>query len=167
MNLPLGFRYAATYAGLRKVAKDDLALIVADRPVPAAAVFTTNLVVAAPVEVARKNLRASGGRVRAWLVNAGNANCATRTGHQVANTCVRATADALGAKAHEILPASTGVIGVEMDAHKVIRALPRLVAALDPGKFDEVAQAMMTTDTRPKTALLETKYVRFAGTTKG
>ena len=88
MNLPLGYRYAATYAGIRKVAKDDLALIVSGQPASAAAVFTKNRVVAAPVEVARKNLRASRGRVRAVIVNAGNANCATRTGERVALECV-------------------------------------------------------------------------------
>ena len=69
--LPEGFRYAATYAGIRKVAKDDLALIVSDAPASAAAVFTKNLVVAAPVEVARRNLRESRGKIRAWLINAG------------------------------------------------------------------------------------------------
>ena len=167
MNLPLGFRYAATYAGLRKVAKNDLALIAGDQACSAAALFTTNLVVAAPVIVARENLRKSRGRVRAWLINAGNANCATRTGRKVASACVSATAKALGTKANEILPASTGVIGVEMDAQKVVKALPGLVSALSPDKFDEVAQAILTTDTRPKTAFLETKGARFAGLTKG
>src|SRR5580692_7998088 len=93
--LPLGFRYAATYAGIRKIAKDDLALIVSDTPASAAAVFTKNLVVAAPVEVARNNLRAARGKARAWLINAGNANCATRTGEQVALDCVRAAAKTL------------------------------------------------------------------------
>ncbi len=84
MNLPLGFRYAAAYAGLRKIKKDDLALIVSDTPAVAAAVFTQNRVAAAPVVLARKNLRASRGKACAILVNAGNANCATRTGEQVA-----------------------------------------------------------------------------------
>ena len=171
MNLPLGFRYAATYCGLRKVAKDDLALIVADVPAAAAAVFTTNRVVAAPVVLARENLRASKGRVRAWLINAGNANCATRTGRAVAEACVKAAAAALSAKAREILPASTGVIGVEMDGAKVNAALPRLCAALSAESFDAVAHAILTTDTRPKTAFAAVnagaKQARFAGTTKG
>ena len=83
-GLPLGFRYAATYAGIRKVEKDDLALIVSDTPASAAAVFTKNRVVAGPVTVARRNLRASRGRMQAILVNAGNANCATPTAEQVA-----------------------------------------------------------------------------------
>src|SRR5690242_19596467 len=96
MAYPIGFRYAAAYAGIRKVAKDDLALIVSDTPASAAAVFTKNLVAAAPVELARRNLQSSRGRVRAWLVNAGNANCATRTGERMALECVRVTAKTLG-----------------------------------------------------------------------
>ena len=66
MTLPLGFRYATTYANIRKVAKDDLALIVSDAPASAAAVFTTNQVAAAPVVLARKNLAASKGKLRAY-----------------------------------------------------------------------------------------------------
>src|SRR6185295_2246467 len=116
INSPAGFRYAATYVGIRKVAKDDLALIVSDTPASAAAVFTQNRVVAAPVDVARRNLRESRGRARAWVINAGNANCATRTGERVALECVRSVAKTLGVLEQEVLPASTGVIGVEMNA---------------------------------------------------
>ena len=87
MKLPLGYRYAATYAGIRKVNKEDLALIVSDTPASAAAVMTTNRVQAAPVKIARQHLRASRGRVSAVLANAGNANCATRTGDGVAIAC--------------------------------------------------------------------------------
>src|SRR5579863_4925074 len=115
MKLPLRFRYAATFAGIRKVVKDDVALIVSETPASAAAVFTKNRVVAAPVEVARHNLRAARGKARAWLINAGNANGATRTGEQVALRCVRAAAQCLGVNPYEVLPASTGVIGVEME----------------------------------------------------
>jgi glutamate N-acetyltransferase/amino-acid N-acetyltransferase len=167
MNLPVGFRYSATYAGIRKVAKDDLALIVSDTPASAAAVFTKNLVVAAPVEIARQNLRAARGKVRACLINAGNANCATPTGEIVAIECVRATAQALGVQPHEVLPASTGVIGVEMNASLVIKAMPVLVAGLRAERFDDAAHAIMTTDTRPKTAFASMKRASMAGMTKG
>src|SRR5580704_17805318 len=98
MKLPKGFRYAAVYAGIRKTVHDDVALIVSDQPAAAAAVFTSNRVVAAPVDVARRNLRASQGRVRAVLINAGNANCATRTGERVARECVEALAHTIGSK---------------------------------------------------------------------
>jgi glutamate N-acetyltransferase/amino-acid N-acetyltransferase len=167
MSLPQGFRYAAVYSGLRKVAKDDLALIVSDTPSVAAAVFTQNRVVAAPVVLARKNLAASRGKASAILVNAGNANCATRTGDQVALATVRATAKALGVKAEAILPASTGVIGVEMEGGKIVEALPGLVAKLDAAHFDAVAAAILTTDLVPKTAFAEIKGARIAGMTKG
>jgi len=167
MSLPQGFRYAAVYSGLRKVAKDDLALIVSDTPSVAAAVFTQNRVVAAPVVLARKNLAASRGKASAILVNAGNANCATRAGDQVALATVRATAKALGVKAEAILPASTGVIGVEMEGGKIVDALPGLVAKLDAAHFDAVAAAILTTDLVPKTAFGEIKGARIAGMTKG
>jgi len=169
--LPQGFRYAASYAGIRKNKKDDLALIVSDTPAAAAAVFTQNRAAAAPVVLARKNLRASRGKACAILVNAGNANCATRTGDQVAVATVRAAAKALGVRADYILPASTGVIGVEMDGSKIANALPGLVAGLDAGKFNQAAAAILTTDTVLKTAFAEIKggrtIARIAGMTKG
>jgi glutamate N-acetyltransferase/amino-acid N-acetyltransferase len=171
VTLPLGFRYAAAYAGLRKIQKDDLALIVSDTPAVAAAVFTQNRVAAAPVILARKNLRASRGKASAILVNAGNANCATRTGEQVALTTVRALAKTLGVKPEYILPASTGVIGVEMDGGKIVAALGGLTASLDAAKFESVAGAILTTDLVPKIAFAEIKSGRkaahIAGMTKG
>jgi len=167
MSLPAGFRYAAAYAGIRKVAKDDLALIVSDTPASAAAVFTQNRVVAAPVELARTHLRESRGRVRACLVNAGNANCATRTGDRVALESVRVTAKTLGVEDTQVLPASTGVIGVEMNGRLVVDAMPELVVALRPDSFDAVAAAIMTTDTRPKTAFAQMKKASMAGMAKG
>src|ERR1051326_3693597 len=167
MSLPLGFKYAAAYAGIRKVAKDDLALIVSDTPASAAAVFTQNRVVAAPVEIARRNLQASRGRVKAWLVNAGNANCATRTGEKVALECIRSVAKTLEVQEQEVLPASTGVIGVEMNARLVVDTIPELAAALKADSFEAVAAAIMTTDTRAKTAIASMKRARIAGMAKG
>jgi glutamate N-acetyltransferase/amino-acid N-acetyltransferase len=167
MSLPLGFSYAATYAGIRKVAKDDMALIVSRTPATAAAVFTKNRVVAGPVVVARRNLRASHGHMRAVLVNAGNANCATRTAEHVALETVRAAADMLQIKENEVLPASTGVIGVELDPALLLNALPKLKAGLDPKHFQAAAEAILTTDTRSKTAFAQVKGARIAGMTKG
>jgi glutamate N-acetyltransferase/amino-acid N-acetyltransferase len=119
------------------------------------------------VELARKNLRAGRGMVRALIVNAGNANCATRTGDAVALESTRAVAAAIGAKVEQVLPASTGVIGVELDAGLIVNSVPKLVAGLDAGKFDDAAGAMLTTDTAGKTAFAEVKGVRIAGMTKG
>jgi glutamate N-acetyltransferase/amino-acid N-acetyltransferase len=166
-KLPQGFRYAATYAGIRKVAKDDLALIVSDTPASAAAVFTKNRVVAGPVVVARRNLSASRGRMNAILVNAGNANCATATSEKVAVETSRALAALLGVAPHQVLPASTGVIGVELEARLINDALLGLKAALDPISFDAAANAILTTDTRPKTAFATVKGASIAGMCKG
>lgn len=171
MNLPLGYRYAATYAGIRQVQKDDLGLIVSGMPATAAAVFTTNRVEAAPVRLARHHLKAGKGQVGAILVNAGNANCATRTGDAVALACCRAAAKQLKLPVSQVLPASTGVIGVELNPKLITGALPRLVAELREDRFGDVARAIMTTDTVPKEAFREVKLrrgtVRIAGMTKG
>ena len=171
MNLPLGFAYASTYAGIRREEKDDLALIVSGLPANAAAVFTQNRVQAAPVKLCRRHLKLSGGKVGAVVVNAGNANCATRTGDAVALETARAAAKLLEFPAAQVLAASTGVIGVDLDARKIVSALPRLVAGLDTAGFDHVARAIMTTDLVPKTAFAEVKLrrgtIRIAGMTKG
>jgi glutamate N-acetyltransferase/amino-acid N-acetyltransferase len=171
LNLPLGYAYAATYAGIRKVEKDDLALIVTGLPASAAAVFTQNRVQAAPVKLCRRHLKLSGGLVGAILVNAGNANCATRTGGAVALATSKAAAKLLKLPVSQVLPASTGVIGVELDARKIIDALPKLVSGLGTDRFDDAARAIMTTDLVPKTAFAETSLrrgvVRAAGMTKG
>lgn len=171
MRFPLGYRFAATYAGIRKENREDLGLIVSDQPASAAAVFTTNRVQAAPVRIARQHLRASRGRVSAILVNAGNANCATRNGDEVALSACRAVARHLKVPVAQILPASTGVIGVEMDPSLIVDAAPRLFDDLLESRFPDVAHAMMTTDTQPKMADAEVALkggeVIIAGMTKG
>jgi len=167
VNLPEGFRYSALYAGIRKVQKPDLALIVSDTNATAAAVYTTNRVKAAPVVLGRKNLDATGGRARAILVNAGNANCATRTGAAVALATSRAAAHLLGVPATHVLPSSTGVIGVELDPALIINALPALIDGLSPERFTDAADAILTTDTVRKIAASEAGGFRIAGMTKG
>jgi glutamate N-acetyltransferase/amino-acid N-acetyltransferase len=171
LNLPLGYAYAATYAGIRPVEKDDLALIVSGLAANAAAVFTQNRVQAAPVKLSRHHLKAGKGLVGAILINAGNANCATRTGDAVALAVAKAVGRLLKMPVTHVLAASTGVIGVEMDGKKIEKALPPLVAGLAPERFSDVARAIMTTDLVPKTAFGEVKLrrgtVRVAGLTKG
>ncbi len=171
MTLPVGFRYASSYAGIRKEKRDDLALILSERPASAAAIFTRNQVQAAPVKLARAHLRSSRGHARAILVNAGNANCATRTGDRVALSTCRALARLLKAKPQEILPASTGVIGVELDPKLVTDALPRLFDRLSEIGFADAARAITTTDRVPKMAFGEVPFragpVHIAGMTKG
>ncbi len=171
MNLPLGYRYSATYAGIRAQPRDDLALIVSGVPAAAAGVFTQNRAQAAPVKLCRQHLRASRGTVGAILVNAGNANCATRTGERVAIASCRAVAKHLKLPPVQVLPASTGVIGVELDFGLIEKALPQLAAGLAENRFSDVAHAIMTTDLVPKEAFAEVKLrrgtVRIAGMTKG
>jgi glutamate N-acetyltransferase/amino-acid N-acetyltransferase len=171
MNLPLGYRYSSVYAGIRKLQQDDLALIVSESPASAAAVFTQNRVQAAPVRIARFHLEQSRGLVSAVLINAGNANCATRTGDRVALACCDAVGKHLRLPATQVFPASTGVIGVEMDVNLITSALPKLVRGLAPARFDDVAHAILTTDTVMKTAhrklTLRRRAVRIAGMTKG
>ena len=171
MKLPLGYAYAATYAGIRTVKKDDLGLIVSGLPANAAGVFTQNRVQAAPVRLSRHHLKTSKGQAGAIIVNAGNANCATRTGDAVALETCKAVSNMLRLKVSQVLPASTGVIGVELEAKKITGALPRLVETLSGEGFDRVAHAIMTTDLVPKTAFAEARLrggaVRVAGMTKG
>ena len=171
MKLPGGYRYAATYAGIRKDKKDDLGLIVSDTPASAAAVFTQNRVQAAPVRIARFHLAQSRGLVSAVLINAGNANCATRTGDRVALACCDAVGKQLHVPVEQVFPASTGVIGVELETRLIVNALPMLIQGLAPNRFQDVARAMLTTDLVMKTAQqpvrLKKGVVHIAGMTKG
>jgi glutamate N-acetyltransferase/amino-acid N-acetyltransferase len=171
LNLPLGYAYSAVYAGIRQAERDDLALIVSGLAANAAAVFTRNRVQAAPVRLCRRHLALSKGRVGAILMNAGNANCATRTGDAVALATARETAKALRLPTAQVLTASTGVIGVELDGPRITAALPRLFDGLSPDRFEDAARAIMTTDLVSKTAFAEARLkrgtVRVAGMTKG
>src|ERR1700688_384913 len=171
MKLPRGYRYSATYGGIRKVKKDVLGPIASDTPASAAAVFTQNRVQAAPVRIARFHLAQSRGLVSAVIINAGNANCATRTGDRVALACCDALGKQLRVPAEQVFPASTGVIGVELEARLIVNALPKLIEVLSPKGFDAVARAMLTTDTVMKTAQeqvrLKKGVVHIAGMTKG
>jgi glutamate N-acetyltransferase / amino-acid N-acetyltransferase len=171
LNLPLGYVYASAYAGIRAVERDDLGLIVSAVPANAAALFTQNRVQAAPVKLSRRHLKASHGKAGAIVINAGNANCATRTGDAVALASAKAVARLLRLPVVQVLAASTGVIGVELDARKITDALPRMVNELRDNRFSDVAHAIMTTDRVPKTASAEVPVrrglVRIAGMTKG
>lgn len=171
MKLPLGYSYSAVFAGIRKVKQNDLALIVPDTPASAAAVFTQNRVQAAPVRIGRFNLTKSRGLVSAVLINAGNANCATRTGDRVALACCDAVAKHLHVPPEQVFPSSTGVIGVELDAHLIVDALPELIQGLAPARFEDAARAILTTDTVMKTAQRQIRLkqgpVHIAGMTKG
>jgi glutamate N-acetyltransferase/amino-acid N-acetyltransferase len=153
--LPKGFSWGAVKARIKASGNLDLAAAVAVKGTNAAAMFTKNQVVAAPVTVGRRHLTATGGRVAAVLVNAGNANCAT--GQPGIDACVRtcaAAAESFGCIFDEVFPSSTGIIGVPFPGEKVLAALPELKAAMGdtPAHAEMFARAIMTTDTKMKVA---------------
>jgi glutamate N-acetyltransferase/amino-acid N-acetyltransferase len=153
--LPRGFRYAAVKAGLKKSGRTDFALIVADTPASAAACFTSNMVIAAPLIIDKQHLAATGGRIRVAAINAGNANCAVgEPGLAAAIATCEAAAATFNCKPEEVFPSSTGIIGVPLPAEKLIAALPEAAAALgaEIKHFLDVATAILTTDTIEKTA---------------
>jgi glutamate N-acetyltransferase / amino-acid N-acetyltransferase len=161
--LPRGFRFAATACGLKKTGALDLALLSSDVPASAAAVFTQNLVVAAPVVVSKTHLKASKGRMRAVVVNAGNANCATGAdGYAASVKTVEEAARHLRCRPDEIAVCSTGVIGVPLPVERILRALSGITKNRRPSarSFAEFSLAICTTDTRPKT---ETASFKMAG----
>ena len=172
--LPRGFRFAATACGLKKTGALDLAILSSDVSAAAAAVFTQNLVVAAPVVLSKKHLELSGGRMRAVVVNAGNANCATGAqGEAASRRTVEETARRLGVEPREVFVCSTGVIGVQLAVEKILRALPSLTRNRRPSarSFAELSLAICTTDTRPKTAAasfrMAGKRIHLVGCAKG
>jgi glutamate N-acetyltransferase/amino-acid N-acetyltransferase len=153
--IPRGFRFAAAKAGLKTSGRPDFALIVADAPASAAAAFTANQVIAAPLLVDKEHLSATGGRVRVVTINAGNANCAAgEPGLNAARATCAAAARVFGCRAEEVLPSSTGIIGVPLPAEKLIAVLPVLAASLgnEATHFLAAAQAILTTDTVEKIA---------------
>ena len=172
--LPRGFRFAATACGLKKTGALDLAILSSDVSASAAAVFTQNLVVAAPVVLSKKHLELSGGRMRAVVVNAGNANCATGAqGEAASRRTVEETARRLRVEPKEVFVCSTGVIGVQLAVEKILRALPSLTRNRRPSarSFAELSLAICTTDTRPKTAAasfrMAGKRIHLVGCAKG
>ncbi|HEX3570094.1 MAG TPA: bifunctional glutamate N-acetyltransferase/amino-acid acetyltransferase ArgJ [Acidobacteriaceae bacterium] len=154
-SVPGGFLWGATTAGIKASGNPDLAVAVASTGTIGAAMFTSNRVVAAPVIIGRRHLASTGGRVGAVLVNSGNANCAT--GEQGIEACVStcvAVAESFGCIFDEVIPSSTGIIGVPFPAEKVLAAIPALKssAGSTPEHAAAFARAIMTTDTRVKMA---------------
>jgi glutamate N-acetyltransferase/amino-acid N-acetyltransferase len=157
ITAPQGFRAAGVACGIKRrsataaTAPLDLALIVTDGPVSAAAVFTTNKAVAAPIVVSREHLARSGGRAAAIVVNAGCANaCTGAAGLTVAHQMAEAAAGAAGCAPHEVLVASTGVIGMPLSIDKVRAGVADASAALSATGSDNAMRAIMTTDPFPK-----------------
>lgn len=162
-----GFRFAGIASGIKKNGKKDLGLIAADMPVSAAGVFTRNLVRAAPVELSIERLKASS-KAQALLVNSGNANaCTGARGRQACVESSAAVAQALGIEEGLLLPSSTGVIGVELPAAKIVDRAETLARALSEGAVMDFAEAIMTTDRFPKIASARFKRQREEGAILG
>jgi glutamate N-acetyltransferase/amino-acid N-acetyltransferase len=173
-QIPRGFSFAAVRAGLKVSGNPDLACAIADQPATAAALFTSNKVIAAPLIVGQRHLQLNQHRVRVALVNAGNANCATgQAGVEAAQKACARAGEVFGCDPHSVFPSSTGIIGVVLPLEKVTTALPALRAGLGStaAHLQQMAGAIMTTDTRPKVAAADFAVdgvtVRMAGVAKG
>jgi glutamate N-acetyltransferase / amino-acid N-acetyltransferase len=164
--VPQGFRFAAVTAGIKLSGRPDLALAEVAGGASATALFTSNRVMAAPVVVGRRALAASRGRVCAVIVNSGNANCATgKAGIDGCKSVCRDLAKILGVPTATIFPSSTGIIGVKFPAQKVRAALRKLLDSRSSSSpaATAFAQAIMTTDTRPKIASARFRTARSVG----
>ncbi len=153
--LPKGFQFSAVTAGIKASGKPDLALILTGARTTAAAMFTKNCIVAAPVEVGRESLVRSRGRVRAVVINSGNANCATgKPGIRSCKEVCARMARLLKVRASEVFPSSTGIIGVPLPTQKIVSHLQRLYANAEAsvGNLRSLADAILTTDTCAKVA---------------
>jgi glutamate N-acetyltransferase / amino-acid N-acetyltransferase len=173
-SLPRGFLWGAVRAGIKASGRADLSAIVAPETANAAALFTTNKIQAAPLIIGRRHLSANGGRIHTVLINAGNANCATGdAGITAAEQCCETAAEFFGCAPHSVFPSSTGIIGVPLPVEKVRHALPELRGAVGntAEHFAGVTVAIMTTDTRPKSAHatidIDGRPVHLAGIAKG
>ena len=168
-----GFRAAGLHVGVKthNVNKKDVALIVSDADCAAAAVFTTNVVKAAPIHVTKAHL--ADGRARAVVANSGNANACAPLGEENAKRMCAAAAKAIGCGAEDVLVCSTGVIGQTLRVNVIEEGMEELASLLEQSGAgsDAAAHAIMTTDTVKKEAAVETtvggKTVRIGGIAKG
>ncbi len=170
---PRGFQAGATYCGI-KTAKDslDLGIILSEHPSTGAALFTTNQIYAAPVKLSRKNVQK--GHIRAFVINSGNANaCTGAQGYKDAEEMARIAAKYLKISGDEILVASTGIIGRPLPMDKISSGIRSAVASLGntPAHGNDMARAIMTTDTKQKEIAVRLKIhnndVTIGGITKG
>ena len=151
ITAPAGFKTAGVHCGIKAAAALDLAILAADGPASAAALFTTNLAQAAPVIVSRRHIGHTQGSARAVVVNSGCANaCTGEVGLAHARMMAVETAAAVGCTPEEVLVASTGVIGVTLNIDRVVAGIRTAARALSPANGSEAARAIMTTDPFPK-----------------
>lgn len=169
--VPKGFKAAGGNGGFKKHG-EDVALVVSERETNSIAVFTTNKVKAAPVLISQANLKKSQNKIRAIVANAGCANaCTGKKGLEAATATAKLAAKALHIAPSQVLIASTGVIGKQLDLEKMKRGLQHAVETLSPWGLANAARAIMTTDIIPKIyalkGVLGGKEVMIAGIAKG
>ncbi len=169
---PAGFAASGIACGIKPGGALDLALVAADPPraVPAAATFTSNAAAAAPVQVSRAHLLASGGRAGAVVLNSGCANAATGAeGRETSQTTCDLVAAGLGLAPEQVLVCSTGLIGIPLPRQPIESGVGPLLAARAPtaGAGALAAAAIMTTDTRPKVTLVTGNGFLVGGIAKG
>jgi glutamate N-acetyltransferase / amino-acid N-acetyltransferase len=167
---PLGFEAAGIHCGIKKPGILDLALLVSAVKGPIAGVFTKNRVAAAPVILDRLHLRRRQGR--AIIVNSGNANaCTGASGLAAAQAMATAVAQNLAVPVHQVFVGSTGVIGRVLPIDRIKAGIPVLMAQLSSRGGIQAAQAILTTDLRPKTVVVRDKIggkvVTIGGMAKG
>jgi len=178
ITTPEGFWAAGVACGIKATGKKDLAVVFSEMPCVAAATFTTNKVKASHIFVSRENLRPQKAMVKAIVANSGNANCCTgQRGIEDARRMCEIAASELSAQRqvnvqpHEVLVASTGVIGVPLPMEKVEQGIKSAVSKLSRDGGREAAEAIMTTDTKPKFAALRLELnggvVHIGGIAKG
>ena len=149
-----GFKSAAVSAGLKRGESLDLGLIYSEKDTVSFAVFTKNKVKAAPVRLSMEHIKS--GNIRAVICNSGNANACTGVqGLRNARKSADLVAKALGLRDREVIVASTGVIGVQLDMERIERKIPELVSSLRNDGLSDFSKAIMTTDTFPKVSIAE------------
>ena len=154
ITAPSGYRAAGIQTGVKESGAKDLALVYSTRPASAAAVYTTNKVQGAPIAIDREHL--ADGKARAVILNSGNANvCNGAVGLDHARRMCARTASELGLQPEEVLVCSTGLIGVPLPIAQIEAGIPRLVAALSEEGGGDAAEAILTTDTVPKSCAVE------------
>lgn len=170
---PQGFKAGGLHCGLKKTSRNDLGAVVCEVPATAAAVYTTNIFQAAPIKVTKESI-AEGGKLRAMLVNSGNANaCTGEQGEQDAYQMRNYFAASIGVEPTEVAVASTGVIGELLKMDKVNSGIEVLATSLtaDANGAEQFNQAILTTDLVKKTVAVELKIdgklVKLAGAAKG
>lgn len=168
VTAPIGFKAAGMHAGFKKL-KPDLALVYSEKPCAATAVFTTNLVKAAPVQLSKKHV--ADGKIQAVIINSGNANACTSDGMEKAQEMAQIAGEKLNVSPCDIIVSSTGVIGQTLDLEPLKNNIDELVSKLEDDGGNMAATAIMTTDTFAKEAAVELevggKPVKIGGMTKG